>query len=184
MRLSDAESQYNSMQLYAHQAPRRLAVHRVVHAGQGDSPTPAATATTTRRRPPAICSYFARAGVVRSPSRVRQHAHLPGAVAARPRRPARGAGRRLGSQQQVPLPVGPVLHGDRQLVDRQPPRRVRRRRDRHRRRRDEVVQHRRVRQPAGRSARHGDRRPDRGPSRSSRWTCRSARTSASAAATT
>ena len=164
MRISDAESNYNSLQLYA--TKRRGDIQFTVSytlgkvitnaSGNGDNDAPEAVGRSRLPVRPGVASTAA------TPSS--NTLTYRRAVAARSRRRARGDRRRLGGQQQGPLPVGPVLHRHRQLVDRRPARRLHRRRDRHRRRRDSAGSTPR-RSPTRRTIARGigHRRADRGP---------------------
>ncbi len=157
MRLSDADSEYNSLQLYATKrrgqiqftASYTLGKVTTNASGNGDNDTAEA---------PGDREYTARAGELRPAARARQHVHLPAAVPDRAPRLARCDRRRLGAERQGALPDRAVPDAVGQLVDRRPACRLRRRRDRDRRpERDALVQHRGVRGAGRGSPRHGAR---------------------------
>ena len=162
MRMSDADSEYNSLQLYA--TKRRGQFQFTVSytlgkvttnaSGNGDNDAPEAAGDLEYTRGPASFD--------------RRHA-LVNTFTYRPpfwldRSDILGADpRRLGAERQDALPVRPVLHRDRRLLDRQPPGELHRRRYLNRRcGRGALVQHRRVHGAGGGRPRHGDGRPDPG----------------------
>ncbi len=109
-----------------------------------------------------------RTGDVRPASCRGVHLHLHDSVHARSRRRARQHARRLGSQRHHALPVGAVLHGHGRHVDRQPPRRLQRRRHPAAGERADgaaLVQHAGVRHRSGGSSRQRRRRPGAGAGR-------------------
>ena len=162
MRLSDAESNYNSLQLYATKRRGNIlfttsyTLGKVITdaSGNGDNDTAEAAGDRAYTRGPASFD--------------RRHAFVGTFTYRVPFLLDRGDllgsdRRRMGGQRQGARAVRAVLHGDGQFVDRQPPCELHRRRHPYRRqKRAAVVQHRRLHRTSGRREGHGDRRPDPG----------------------
>ena len=162
MRLSDAESNYNSLQLYATKRRGNIlfttsyTLGKVITdaSGNGDNDTAEAAGDRAYTRGPASFDRrhaFVGTFTYRVPFLL-DRGDLLEAIA--------GGWEVSG---KVRVQSGQYLHGHGQFVDRQPPCELHRRRNPYRRqKRAALVQHRRLHGTSGRREGHGDRRPDPG----------------------